>query len=601
MNNKMNFEERQASALDAHLTRLQTNQPSTPTSEAERLASGLHILKEKTKLNPAIRVALAQRLQESARQKKNRKTFLSLPRMFPAGGNIMNAKRIFAFASAAALLLLLAFVFWSQSPQPLASLPTDTPTWTPTTSETAATQEPEASPTSIRPSPTTAPVLPTAAPSLPVLGDWMQNSGMGGGGLPYAFTLGIELPAGTTSLTAYLQRHPGELDQAMMLDLAHRLGLDSPEVYTIGENVGTIVIQGQKEIVMGGPFDFSYVDRSVFNLPGGRYYYPDDKVPAPEVVEAAAKAFLEQANLLDAPYEVAVFDEFARFYHVLDGSLRVDDPFAVVTVSPEGVAGMVVYHSQQTDPVGTYDLISAVEAWALVSDSEAARRWHTSLQLAVDRNPPVWVRTYTPGMKVDINGPLTIYSGATPYIRANGLQVIADPAQLQALADTYLALRESTMDVEAPIRVWGVVGQDGQTLEMQGFGDGTVPTFWTGSISKTASGDGLLTSEDGQTYTLPALPDDLPDGTNVFVMGGLMEGRIEWTLIQKSVEGWTPAELPVPVTIERAVLGYFAPDGMTLAQNQVTGYEFWTLQPVWRFTGRTADGDTVTVYVQAVK
>jgi hypothetical protein len=326
-------------------------------------------------------------------------------------------------------------------------------------------------------------------------------------------------------------------------------------------------------------------------------------VPAAETVAQAAEDFLEQTwfmTLLNSRYMIEVNRESARFYRVMDGGMRVDPPFAVVTVSPEGRVAILEMHVAYMDAVGQYDLIPAAEAWALVSDPAAQARISVQVTPAVDGNPPVWGRRYKAGETVRITAPLTIYAGPTPYIRVNGLSIHGTTAQLTSLANAYQVLQQATMDTRTPIQIWGMVGPDGSTLELEGYAEVRQPGMWVGVLRRDGE-TGILTTDDGLTLELPDLPDDLPDGLRVFVEGESANNRLEWTVIQQAVEGGPGPGLSLEVIIDQVELGYLAPDGLMLRQNGINDFALQSLQPVWRFSGFTAAGDAVSIYVQAVK
>jgi hypothetical protein len=216
---------------------------------------------------------------------------------------------------------------------------------------------------------------------------------------------------------------------------------------------------------------------------------------------------------------------------------------------------------------------------------------------------------FTDSLAVDdetFYAPLTVYmpvSGSdAPYIRINGLVVRAEPAQLSALAQEYRSLVESTMDQEAAILVKGTIVDEGsyQSLELTGWEKQVFNQLWQGTIERVGE-IGLMHTDDGQSFSLPDLPEDVQDGQRAFVMGFTQEAILEWTIIQDYVESSPPAaETTLLVSIEKVELAYLAPQVEVNPSSPIDPIAQRTLQPVWHFYGQAANGDQVHIYVQAV-
>jgi hypothetical protein len=113
-------------------------------------------------------------------------------------------------------------------------------------------------------------------------------------------------------------------------------------------------------------------------------------------------------------------------------------------------------------------------------------------------------------------------------------------------------------------------------------------------------------TDDGLTVELPDLPADLAAGTPVYVSGNLWDGWLEWFIIQEhpADEGWMPTTEPLPAEIQASVewieLVYLFGSLSNLTPEQYADPDYRSVQPVWRFSGHTDQGQTFEVLVQAV-
>ena len=625
-----NQEEQQADELDLYLDALQSGRPVTPhqsLAEADtKLVNKLVEMQQITQPDPAFASALKKRLQKAASTLPRKREFNpSFSRLSEWLKGIMSMKPIVNYTLAGAVVLaviILAFVVIQQrpGPQPIAQNSTQTaatrvtPIPPTSTSETVSTTPAGASSTASSPTtvqtvipPTQSLILPTAAPALPALTAWL-GSGNSGGGFSsgrFQFVLNTSLSNDTSQTTAYLQRVPAPFELQQATSLAANLGLDSPQWY------GNVAVQEPRQIVFENSASFDYIDRSVFNFPNGRYYYPPENYPPADLAAANAQAFLNSAGLLNEPFTYTVRGEYVFFYRSLEGQRSVYESFALVTIGPDGRVGMAHVSQPGLDAIGAYPLISTEQAWQILSSAQNnpadASRIYMRVRSTASGNPRIWRRAYQAGQPADLYTPLTILQPAEadkpPYIRtSNGLVVRGAADSLQSLAKDYRALVESSMDQAKAIHLWGTIQDESgyQALELAGWDSQSYDYLWQGTLEKRADLS-LLREADGSSLPLAGLPVEVPDGQKVFVEGFVKDGSLEWTVIQDYVENPAPGQnVNQSVSINKVELAYLAPQNTQLEQTMTNSIAVRTLQPVWCFSGQTANSDLIQVFVQAI-
>jgi hypothetical protein len=626
-----NQEEEQADELDLYLEALQSGKPAPlhqSLADADtKLVNKLVEIQQATQPNPAFASALKKRLQNTAStlpRKRELNPGFSRLSGWLQGITPLKPALTYALTGAAALaVIILALVVIQKRPEPLAiaqnstqtTVPRATPVPPTSTFETGSTPPASASSTASSPAtaqtvipPTPALILPTAAPALPALTAWL-GSGYGGGGFSpggYQFALNTSLSNDASQATAYLQRVPAPFELQQATSLAAKLGLDSPQWY------GNVAIQEPRQVAFENSDSFDFIDRSVFNFPNGRYYYPPENYPPADLAAANAQAFLKSAGLLSEPYTYTVRGEHVFFYRSLEGQRPVYESFALVTIGPDGRVGMAHVSQPGLDAFGAYPMISSEQAWQILSSAQEnptdASRIYIRVRSTASGNPRIWTRTYQAGQPADLYTPLTIIqpteADRPPYIRtSNGLVVREAADALQALAKDYRALVESSMDQAKAIHLWGTIQEEAgyQALELAGWDGQSYDTLWQGTLERRADVS-VLRQADGTSLPLAGPPVDAPDGQKVFVEGFVKDGSLEWTVIQEEVENPTPGQnLIQPVTINQVELAYLAPQNTQLEQNTTDSIAARSLQPVWCFSGQTANGDLIQVFVQAVE
>jgi hypothetical protein len=654
--------------LTERLSGRQAGRPkAVPAAEVD-LLEGLLALSERVQPDPTFAKELENRLTGEARRRsasrRTQPSGSSWLRGVISGRTDRGARvntRIGVYVAgglALVAILLVALIVWTQVSPPaqegvaevLSPIPSEGAPGgpTPVPTEMGAVIEPSPTPTvRVQPVPTdegpvaaptvVPPPRPEAPPMLPRLAAQVSTGfGGGGGGGETAppeitFSLDTSLPQGPDQVMVYAQT-PELLTVAAVREIAGRWGLGG-EVYmplwmtAVGvpdafQRLDYIAVDEPRRLYFEGTELLHYWDRSVAPAYGGRWSPPESLPPVEEGV-AIAEGFLRERDLLQMPYQVVAWgyedSGTLSFYRVLDPGRTLVRPFAQVTISPDGRVGNVTYHPFDLQSLGEYAILSAEEAWSLVASGESGGRvWYEVEALSWSGpqrdlrawNPPFWAREYPLGQPVDLFGPLSIVyaaqPGGSPHVVMNDLVLAGD--DISALVQAYQAQVESTMDTETPIHVWGEVGDAGgyRVLQVAGWESAAgLTAIWSGTVGR--QGDlGLLLTGDGLSFTLPDLPADLPDGAAVFVSGGQMGERLEWSIIQAQ-----PAEMnPMPpggaqstevlAAVEGVELVYFASSPGELAPESYADWSYRSVQPAWRFSGQTDGGIRFAVYVQAV-
>lgn len=662
------LERMQAEELDVYLTaRLsgrQVDRPkAVPAAEVD-LLEGLLALSETSQPDPTFARELEDRLTGQARRRSapgraqpaGPRWLRGLVSGTPDRGVRVNT-RIGIYAAGALALVAILFVALvvltqigppsdqevAREPSPTAaqhtpSSPTVAPTVTPALVEPSSTPADTIVPVPTVEAPTVAPpTRPETPPMLPpMVAQVGSGFGGGGGGGEFAppevtFTLETTLPQSPGQVTVYAQT-PEQLTVAAVKEIAGRWGLDGavfmPLWMTAVESLDAfgrldyIAVDEPRRLYFEGTELLHYSDQSVAPSHGGRWS-PPESLPSVEQAVRIAEGFLTDRGLMQMPYQVGTRDYedtgTLSFYRVLDPGWTLVRPFAQVTVSSDGRVGSVTYNTFDLESLGEYAILSAEEAWGLVGSGEPVGRvwyevealgWSGPLRDLRAWNPRYWAREYPAGQQVDLFGPLHIVypaeAGGSPYVLMNGLVLAGD--DIPSLAQAYRQQMEATMDTETQMHVWGEVRDAGEYRVLQvGGWESTagMTTNWSGTVQRQ-DGQGLLLTVDGLSYTLRDLPADLPDGAAVFVSGGQMGERLEWSIIQEQPgelgpmppAGTQPAE--VLAAVEGVELVYFASSLSELSPETYADWSYRSVQPAWRFSGQTDQGIRFSVYVQAV-
>jgi hypothetical protein len=523
------------------------------------------------------------------------------------------------------------------------TLPTHTPLSSATApTATAAQGTPRAAATSTE---TPLPPVLTPTPSepivLPPLARW-QATGYGGGGMgepipvQKTFVLGTALPEGPEQMTLYLQRDPAQVTAADAAEMAARLGVHGPVYQSLRAYLdelagepdpdnqparGYLAVDGAREVMFEYVGIVRYNDRNRTSFVDGHWREPGE-MPALEQAKQAAEAFLHAhrnafAGLLEGEFETAASGDTIVFYRVLGGEWPLTEPVARVNIWTDGQVGQVRYWPLELDVLAEVPILSASEAWDILSANQPDERvWQYPYHRAEappwgewqHQNPTFWARFYVVGQQVHRFGVPRAWfpikdmpegtPGGAPFLAIGDLVLAGD---VQSLAEHILDLyvKEEWMYVH----VWGEVQDTGevQVLRLEGW-EPAEETYWMGTVHRQGD-QATLVTEDGRTIQLPDLPADIADGTQVSVSGGQEDDRLEWHVIQEMSYAEPPPEqraAETQLTVEQVDLVYLALPPNVLPPERWAELSSRAVQPVWRFRGHSEEGTAFEYYVQAV-
>lgn len=347
----------------------------------------------------------------------------------------------------------------------------------------------------------------------------------------------------------------------------------------------------------------------------------------PAAVEPVAEAFLQERGLL--PFAYAMESDGngnVYFYRLINGRLAMQ-PRYWIQVDQTGKVVLVRTMPYAPEPQlqQTYPLRSAAAAWTLIQEGVTAndipyalvpeRFTGTAVELpAPAAVPQYWTRTYQPGSEIHIYGMPQVYlplnEAEVPLVRLLNFSLQADEETMRTLAQ----------QVAQPLHVWGHLAEDGETVQVAGWELSPIqPLSIEGHVQQTAE-QTLLVASSGETFIIPDAPADLSDGLQVNISvaairdAGAAYRLLEWHSINEAVA--PEAAMPQPaapppftdpndfdaVSIDQVELVYYV---MQLRDDTgVMPSPFMAsdtmLQPAWKFSGRTSNGDKIEFFVQAI-
>lgn len=444
------------------------------------------------------------------------------------------------------------------------------------------------------------------------------------------FNLNTTLP-GAPAPTTVWQQNLNEMAPEQMRDIANRLGFTGP-LYTdswydqfVQDNPGVwpgprsyYIFEGSRMLSFYGA-NISVYDSNAMPNSASWTLMPQDQA------RPIAEAYLNERGLLDFPYEVVpnpYGGQEIAFFRLVNG-VRNTSAEISVAVAPNGnIVSLYIQPFSAFTAVGDYPLISAEEAWQLAQNTPDYLRVFHNIYTDPDTVPQIvdgpssdyryWARTYQNGESVTLYFYPTVYLSAdgssAPLVRAGEFTLIASEADLQTMV----------ANSNQNIRLMGIVqgdtpyNQSIQVNSLEIIGD---YQDWQSRQGFIRRADGLtyLDTTEGETIIIPGAPADLPDGTEVYVNGPIIEagepyGSFVWSGIDKVIvyteepvvmdPGLYPTPAPInQVNIDKVELVYnysytYLPDNSGPGQT-------W-IQPTWRFTGTTETGELVELLVQAV-
>ncbi len=346
---------------------------------------------------------------------------------------------------------------------------------------------------------------------------------------------------------------------------------------------------------------------------------------------ALAEAFLRERGQLDFPYEVEVQPTGeVFFYHLIDGT-AVIEPEIILTLNSEGEVAFS-HDSVRAgwNAFGHYPLIPAEQAWqqvlAGVAENGIIVQTFTNKQ---NQPQPVaepdfmadyqyWSREFTPNTEIHLYDWPQVFQpvgGGAPVLKVRNISIIADEDTLNGLVGSR----------DNQLHLWGILNADQTELQLTGWEALSEynPIFQQGSILRQDD-QVIFQSNEGSSFILPDAPVDLPEGLAVNVFGhgvrdiGLAFPVLDWENIDKYIEypeEPIPQEMPIEpfesfqyeqVQIDSVALAYVTtylwPDESLVGGDAVVTKMSPTifLQPAWAFKGTANNGDTITLFVQAV-
>ena len=279
-----------------------------------------------------------------------------------------------------------------------------------------------------------------------------------------------------------------------------------------------------------------------------------------------AESFLKERGLLNFNYQVSEpLSQTNRvvFTRVVDDyPLLITDnynPFIQVSFDDVGNIDLMIYRLNNLNPVGTYPLRNAQEAWNLVLDNPNDKRVQytiTSPEMLLPLELPNWSRPYPIGQDVDIYSGIVVYDSAESsgekLVTAGGFILEGDLDSLIAAKENPPALTEAQLEYVAEgvisekqaygwvwfYHIWGQSRQEengARYLTVEGWEISPVPSEFHFGEFTTVNQKVVFIDENGQRWDIPDLPDGIPQDVKVVVKGVRDEeqtGLFHWDYIQ---------------------------------------------------------------------
>jgi hypothetical protein len=445
------------------------------------------------------------------------------------------------------------------------------------------------------------------------------------------YTLNTELPADTIAATVYSQPGTGWFDLEDMARYAEAFGVDSPVyqerfIVPAAEPDVPAWTPPQNYFMFDGDKTMSLFDNYVYY--NNQAVNPDYQIGMLDWEQAVpiAEAFLQEAGLLNFPYEIvpssAVMSDVA-FRRLVDGN-PVSVPEYSVAVTENGeIFSISVNALDGLQGQGNYPLIPASAAWQNVVENgvDFRRTFFNTYpgegfdfgdQPTIDIPFKSWQRGYEDGQTVQLYAWPSVFlpvdSDDPPRIVLDGFVLVGDVAQLNDIAD----------NVTAEIQLEGIYRESEgllKTIEViswEPLSTNVNPVFLPGTI-QVQEGQTLLAADIGGVYVLPNPPDDLVDGERVNVFGwpgnDVQDGIpvLNWRNLDRIInyEDYALPEDQVvdegPYRITEVVI-----NSVRLVYAYTPLYEDDSaqmtiiIQPAWQFTGTTNNNEVIEITAQAI-
>jgi hypothetical protein len=571
--------------------------------------------------------SFAARLERDLRQAAAKSTIVSLKgrlsalwQSFSSSERNLAMKRLLAISLVAILLIVIMWVSYpllvpSPTQTQVAVVPPSTQTTPPSPfSPLTPTVVPPTSqpPVAINFTPQPLPQQPPNPLSLvDALGQGFGGSGLGNlpQGLP--LTIETELPSSPAQVGAYYRQETSPLTLEAARLQANRWGLDAQffmpgwmqSVTPDQLDRSYIAVDGMQVLSMWNA-ELSFNNLSIFPVYEG-HQYPQTTLPPSSQAVSTAMQYLFDRGYLNFPYQVDLSQYnygLVNFYRLLDG-LPINYHAASVKIDSLGDVGFVWVGLEDYTSIGTYPVISAEEAWNILTADEQTDQRFISYYPTADGNPQFWGRVYSAGQPAQVFG-APIYlppadGASTPYVQLNNLVLSGD---ISGLLD-YLKSGQGY------IHAWGEVEEVEGTRQLQLAGWEPFDEFggyFNGTVRRTADGN-FLELEDGRQLSLPELPADVPADIPLYAQGGVVGDTLEWFILQvhPASENQMPPDLSLAkAVIDKIELVYLVPGLSNLQPDMANDPSYRVLVPVWSFTGYVTNASGADLlykaYVQAV-
>lgn len=424
-------------------------------------------------------------------------------RKFTMQTRLSNILRPVAFIGGLALLILgLSWLLGSMRPNPAVETPaTSTPLPINTPSESvlpAESTDPNATATP------TAAVEPTGTP-LPV-----SVPGSGFLTMPgVTFTFANLLPTVPGQVTLYQQHPQGELTEDSVRAMAAQMGVNGEITTTPGEGGDTIynVTDGSIQMIFYGyPDQFSYFPIT----PGAPA--PADPLPFDQRV-AVAEEFLNAHSLLDYPYRAEPSEtdpNGVRFVELLDGIPLLygvgKNPGMIerlnISIDPNGQISSLFVSHHHYQPLDTYPLLTADQAWARLAAANADLR----SRYAILAPPQSWTRAGTPPTEV-IPGYLSNENGDTTFYADDGrsFPLLDIPADMPLYP--VLSIKGTVTDA----------GLDWSEISLNDYGYGMTLSCGGGGGGGGGYGEPPIANFGGGNFATITLDSSAPTAPNAYI------------------------------------------------------------------------------------
>ena len=360
------------------------------------------------------------------------------------------------------------------------------------------------------------------------------------------FIFSSEFPSSPENLTVYRQ----QLSQAVTADSARQVASQ----WGINEGVYSSPSEGMADrifVATDGASTMRFLnfhDQFIYSV---GYTGPEygsalkhgGPLPSFDEQVAIAVSFLEPLGILDLPYQTIPMETesgVVAFIPLLDGypviqEIGVDRSnigWIDVKVNAPGQVTMVQYSHHDFQPVGDYPILSAQQAWdRFTNDIELHHSRYAILSPERSDTYQNWERKFQPGQPADIYGWVNSYQPVDPtlppFVEINNLPIIGD---------TVAMLPASQYDVRF-VHAWGQIqgsSTDGIALNLAGWEVSQLTEEYITGTLTTQSGQTLLETID-RTFSLIDPPSDIPDGTQVGILGVVLDGDpsiLDWKFIE---------------------------------------------------------------------